>query len=609
MNSTEFTKNSLAEASGNPKPQSVDRVIKDNIMADQISKDSEGNYIFRKGYYYRPAKMDPAGWADRISKILQSLEIDHTVVDSGDIWKPFRGGASLKAQSHYFVKVRLNSADSVGEGYRVVPSIDRERYQERTGLEGPFRAENGKVVYYDPVEGKYIDPDTDVYISHSDWQAMNQRDIQEGYWQDAVKKAEADREARRGKPFERNPASHDKHGVYVGDKDLAGDPVPKRKQSDVSEAGYDFNKPYGVKYKVFGSRDGRIVTKEFWASTPEKLEKAVAKIEALDNFYEIDGYHDPRPDQQSDVGDVQKVDELKTGTLMRYATKAGKSGLSKGIEAGRKRDMGDDEEAAALQQQSDKRYAGQSRALGKIASRASDSDKKLKNQEGVAEGSSTMWEVSFDFGPHQSDYVKVRAASEEEARAKTKRAAAKKGYRGSIMINWVKPVKEGVAEAKTLKKRVRVVKGEHADKTGWIREIKHGAFKGAPKSFNVDLDDGGQADNLPASALRLVKDQQGVAEGKIGKAAGLGIRKKSDMPEAAYKDNLGLMELFAFFSKAEKKDPDLVTKVKLLIKQGQDKQVWKIVQNYTGTKLVGKEFEGSIAEAIIERACKRKNRG
>lgn len=94
-------------------------------------------------------------------------------------------------------------------------------------------------------------------------------------------------------------------------------------------------------------------------------------------------------------------------------------------------------------------------------------------------------------------------------------------------------------------------------------------------------------------------------------AAGLGIRKKPDMPEAAYQGNLGLMELFAFFSKAEKTDPNLVAKVKSLIKQGQDKQVWKIVQDYTGTKLVGKEFESSIAEAIIERACKnkRKSRG
>lgn len=59
--------------------------------------------------------------------------------------------------------------------------------------------------------------------------------VAEGYWQDALKKAEADRAARQGMPFKKNPASHDKKGVYKGDKDLAGNPVPKRKEQGVKE--------------------------------------------------------------------------------------------------------------------------------------------------------------------------------------------------------------------------------------------------------------------------------------------------------------------------------------------------------------------------------------
>lgn len=54
--------------------------------------------------------------------------------------------------------------------------------------------------------------------------------VAEGYWQIALKKAEADREARKDKPFKINPRSHDKNGVYKGDKDLAGNPVPKLKE-------------------------------------------------------------------------------------------------------------------------------------------------------------------------------------------------------------------------------------------------------------------------------------------------------------------------------------------------------------------------------------------
>lgn len=60
------------------------------------------------------------------------------------------------------------------ESYKIMPNIDTERYQQRSGLEGPFRAKNGKVVYYDPREGKYYDPDSDFYISHEEWESMNE---------------------------------------------------------------------------------------------------------------------------------------------------------------------------------------------------------------------------------------------------------------------------------------------------------------------------------------------------------------------------------------------------------------------------------------------------
>ena len=62
----------------------------------------------------------------------------------------------------------------------IVPGIDREKHTERPGLEGPFHTKTGKVVYYDKQEGKYYDPDTDFYISHDDYQAMNEQGVAEG---------------------------------------------------------------------------------------------------------------------------------------------------------------------------------------------------------------------------------------------------------------------------------------------------------------------------------------------------------------------------------------------------------------------------------------------
>lgn len=64
--------------------------------------------------------------------------------------------------------------EDVSEGYYEMPPMDRERYTELPGLEGPFQTRSGKVVYYDPKEGKYYDRDSDMYLSHEEFQAYDQ---------------------------------------------------------------------------------------------------------------------------------------------------------------------------------------------------------------------------------------------------------------------------------------------------------------------------------------------------------------------------------------------------------------------------------------------------
>ena len=53
-------------------------------------------------------------------------------------------------------------------GYTVLPQYDKDRYTPMKGLEGPFVFQTGKVLYYDPIEGKYYDRDTDFYVSNKD---------------------------------------------------------------------------------------------------------------------------------------------------------------------------------------------------------------------------------------------------------------------------------------------------------------------------------------------------------------------------------------------------------------------------------------------------------
>ena len=69
---------------------------------------------------------------------------------------------------------------AVSEGWSVLPSIDREKYQERDGLEGPIQTKIGKTLYYDPKEGKYYDPDSDMYIDYDTFKMYDSKE--NSYW-------------------------------------------------------------------------------------------------------------------------------------------------------------------------------------------------------------------------------------------------------------------------------------------------------------------------------------------------------------------------------------------------------------------------------------------
>ena len=55
-------------------------------------------------------------------------------------------------------------------GYKILNTVDnmRDNYGPRKGLEGPYNF-NGRVLYYDPKEGKYYDPRTDFYVSYEEY--------------------------------------------------------------------------------------------------------------------------------------------------------------------------------------------------------------------------------------------------------------------------------------------------------------------------------------------------------------------------------------------------------------------------------------------------------
>jgi len=88
---------------------------------------------------------------------------------------------------------------------------------------------------------------------------------------------------------------------------------------------------------------------------------------------------------------------------------------------------------------------------GAIAASPMPMGKKKKLNKRIKEGKvgkpeMKTWEVNYDYGPHQDEYVTVRARTKQEAETKGMKLG-KKGHR-SIRLNYVKEIKKDVKEEK-----------------------------------------------------------------------------------------------------------------------------------------------------------------
>ena len=113
----------------------------------------------------------------------------------------------------------------LGEGYKIMPPMDKEKYPEMPGLEGPFTMMSGKVVYYDPKEGAYYDKDTDMYMSYDEFQQHDNDYSNMKDERDEVKK-EADElniGAKGDRPY-KGPPRQPKRGDPINVKSKGVDP-------------------------------------------------------------------------------------------------------------------------------------------------------------------------------------------------------------------------------------------------------------------------------------------------------------------------------------------------------------------------------------------------
>ena len=103
--------------------------------------------------------------------------------------------------------------------------MDKEKYPEMPGLEGPFTMMSGKVVYYDPKEGAYYDKDADMYMSYDEFQQHDNDYSNMKDERDEVKK-EADElniGAKGDRPY-KGPPRQPKKGDPINVKSKGVDP-------------------------------------------------------------------------------------------------------------------------------------------------------------------------------------------------------------------------------------------------------------------------------------------------------------------------------------------------------------------------------------------------
>ena len=90
----------------------IKRLISDNLHPDTATTKHGGNLLFRWEFFYRHGQT-PKGYVMKINTLLESHGItDVKIIDDGEVWKPFNGGASTARSSHFYVEIECGIKDA-----------------------------------------------------------------------------------------------------------------------------------------------------------------------------------------------------------------------------------------------------------------------------------------------------------------------------------------------------------------------------------------------------------------------------------------------------------------------------------------------------------------
>lgn len=87
------------------KKQVTKKDVSDAIPCDQVTL-RNGEFVVRKSFFYPHGK----NAVDLVNKVLCKFP-EAKIIDSGEVWMPFRGGEPVHKQSHWFVKFTITESE------------------------------------------------------------------------------------------------------------------------------------------------------------------------------------------------------------------------------------------------------------------------------------------------------------------------------------------------------------------------------------------------------------------------------------------------------------------------------------------------------------------
>lgn len=81
--------------------------LKQVTTCDSCSKNAAGNFLFRRTFFYKMGG-DDLQYASGLVIQLQEAGVKFKLVGHGEVIKPFKGGASVRQSSHWWVEIKIS---------------------------------------------------------------------------------------------------------------------------------------------------------------------------------------------------------------------------------------------------------------------------------------------------------------------------------------------------------------------------------------------------------------------------------------------------------------------------------------------------------------------